>query len=799
MFKLLGGNWLLHVHFLLRTLAPLIIAGILLNLAPLTAFSSDDMEVVTVINIIEDTTWESGKIYRVSGTKTISENVTLTIEPGAVVKFVNTGILYVEGNILAVGTSDNVIGFTVGNDTSPGMGQQVAGINYLWKGLFIDGTGEAILDYVQIKHASIAGIESRGNLEVYNSTFQNNVEGIHVTGGNSIIENNGFSFNATGIKTSGAAPGQSTIKSNDFVMNSANNKGIDLFSTNLLVEIFENSFRGSGFLTSTVGIKLNSTENPENRLISIMFNTFENIGKGVEIVLGGHILRGNNFLSAYEGGVFFSSTPAIGQIYADIRYNYWNDTRGPAYLGNILGSVTIKDIPLLQFEPWGTRLYEPHYEALEVEIDYPQNGAYVIGAAEFRVSAADPNLKALAFYLDDNEICSFEGADFVNGSEIYSFQWELPEEDAANDSYIFKVTAANHLGEQVQDSLTFKYLGETPPLPELSIASPQQGSTLRGNVTIFVEAAAAEELGEDGLEYLYLEIDGELAAQAAAPYNTLSWEFETGSYGHGQYLLTAKVGDVLGQEVVQQISVIVDNRPPAQDYYYWDDTPWDVNETKKEDDGNEDKFSEQNEDMVLRCASEIFKDLEPGHPALEAISYLYARGIFRGVDVDKFGPDLQLSRAQTAALLMRVPLNFNNRNEQALPGDYFKDVDRETWFSSTVNRAAYLGLLEGYEDGTFRPRSPVSGAEFAALLLRLERFLFLNGENTDRDKIMEVDQGKRNALQDKTPQWARESTAQLLRKGILGNDELQWFEPRQPLTRAEAAILLWKACLYYAI
>ncbi|MDO9533786.1 MAG: S-layer homology domain-containing protein [Bacillota bacterium] len=811
MFKPLGGNLLFSTLLLLRTFLPLVIAAAFLNLAPLPAFSSKEMDVVNVTSITEDATWEGGKIYRVSETKTINANVTLTIEPGAVVKFVNNATLYVYGTIKAIGAPEELIYFTKGNDTSPGMGQAVEG-SAEWNGIWIRAAGDGELEHVQIRYAKEWGIRfdvTNGNLVINQSTFHSNKEGIRINGGNSIIENSIFSSNTRGIRFFALNGGHSSIRGNIFFMDTSNSMGLDIHTQNVSVNILENTFWGSG-LPSTVGINLSTSEDPENRLISMMFNTFESIGKGVGITLGGHILRGNYFLSAYDSGVYFSSTPALGQKVADIRYNYWNHSGGPSYQGNIGKGVTIKEISLLEFEPWGTRQYIPHYDPLEAAIDHPRDGAYVIGAAEFRVFIADPNLKELAFFLDEDEICRFEEVDFVNGSGTYSCLWELPEEDTAKERYILTVKAANHLGEKVEESLTFKYLRETPPFPELKITSPQQGSSLSGNVNVLIEAEAAEELGGNGLGYLYLEINGELAAQSEAPYTSLTWEFETGSYNNGHYLLTVKTADILGQEIFEQISIIVDNRTQAPDQYqYWDDTPSDVEETKERNteldkekaDHNSDEiqFSEEDEDPVLRCASEIFKDLGPDHPALEAISFLYARGIFRGVDTDRFAPGMHLSRAQAAALLMRMPLHFKSRGDQAFSEEFFKDVDRGTWFSSTVNQAAALGLLGGYGDGTFRPLSPVSGAEFAALLLRLERFLLQNGEYTDRNKLARIDQELGNATLGKTPLWARESTALLMRRGVLGNNELQWFEPRQPLSRAEAAILLWKACLYYKI
>ena len=70
-------------------------------------------------NISKDTTWETG-IYHVTNHVTIKSGATLTIQPGVIVKFHSTRILYVQGVLNAVGTEASPVVFTALADDSFG-------------------------------------------------------------------------------------------------------------------------------------------------------------------------------------------------------------------------------------------------------------------------------------------------------------------------------------------------------------------------------------------------------------------------------------------------------------------------------------------------------------------------------------------------------------------------------------------------------------------------------------------------------------------------------------------------------
>lgn len=48
----------------------------------------------------------------------------------------------------------------------------------------------------------------------------------------------------------------------------------------------------------------------------------------------------------------------------------------------------------------------------------------------------------------------------------------------------------------------------------------------------------------------------------------------------------------------------------------------------------------------------------------------------------------------------------------------FADIDKNTWYSDYIGYLAKYKVIEGYNDGTFKPDAPVTRAEFVAMSVR---------------------------------------------------------------------------------
>ncbi len=97
-------------------------------------------------------------------------------------------------------------------------------------------------------------------------------------------------------------------------------------------------------------------------------------------------------------------------------------------------------------------------------------------------------------------------------------------------------------------------------------------------------------------------------------------------------------------------------------------------------------------------------------PASEHKSYIV------GYPDGTFMPDGDMSRAEAAAIFAR--LIADEKGENISGKSSFSDVDKNGWYSDYIGYLAKYHIIEGYEDGTFKPDSPVTRAEFVAMSVR---------------------------------------------------------------------------------
>lgn len=108
-----------------------------------------------------------------------------------------------------------------------------------------------------------------------------------------------------------------------------------------------------------------------------------------------------------------------------------------------------------------------------------------------------------------------------------------------------------------------------------------------------------------------------------------------------------------------------------------------------------------------------------GHEAENELSVLGALGIFSGEQGlgGPVKPDDPLTRAQFCKVV--VVATGRGNMAQSLGGlrpDFADEVPQWAW--GYVNTAVYMGVINGYEDGTFRGDNPVTYAEAVTMLVR---------------------------------------------------------------------------------
>ena len=103
-----------------------------------------------------------------------------------------------------------------------------------------------------------------------------------------------------------------------------------------------------------------------------------------------------------------------------------------------------------------------------------------------------------------------------------------------------------------------------------------------------------------------------------------------------------------------------------------------------------------------------------GHWAEREIAAAAEAGFFMGYPDGSFQPERVLSREEMASLLFRMI-----QTDVQGAGPVFSDVLEERWSYQEITALAQAGILNGYEDDTFRPERALTRGEMAALLARL--------------------------------------------------------------------------------
>ena len=103
------------------------------------------------------------------------------------------------------------------------------------------------------------------------------------------------------------------------------------------------------------------------------------------------------------------------------------------------------------------------------------------------------------------------------------------------------------------------------------------------------------------------------------------------------------------------------------------------------------------------------------HWAKDIISTAQAHGIINGYDAQTFGPDDYITREQMAVMIARAAGLYN-----AAAGKYFADSSEfSEWAVNAIAAISEKGIINGYPDGTFRPKNLATRAEAVTVITKI--------------------------------------------------------------------------------
>ena len=183
--------------------------------------------------------------------------------------------------------------------------------------------------------------------------------------------------------------------------------------------------------------------------------------------------------------------------------------------------------------------------------------------------------------------------------------------------------------------------------------------------------------------------------------------------------------------------------------------------------------------------SSKFKDISPNHWANEQINSMVERKIISGFSDSTFKPDNVITRAEFAKLMV-LTLNIPSKKTEV---STFKDVYSDDWVFPYVEGAKYY--LTGFRTPNgdyFRPTRPAAREDMAVALVKA---LGYTDETIDINVLKRF--ADRESISPNLKKYVAIAVKHNIIQGYQSKDKKTFlFNPQNPLTRAEAAVLLFK-------
>lgn len=163
-----------------------------------------------------------------------------------------------------------------------------------------------------------------------------------------------------------------------------------------------------------------------------------------------------------------------------------------------------------------------------------------------------------------------------------------------------------------------------------------------------------------------------------------------------------------------------------------------------------------------------------GHWAEASIKQAAGTGIVTGYPDGTFKPGKTVTRAEFAVMLVNT-LGLKKTGAELT---FIDSASIGAWAQNAVSQVVQLGMMKGYENGTFHPNEEITRAEIAV---------------TITNAVGQISKGTPEAGfadDSEIPDWAKGSAAFLKQNGIMLGKDGNRFAPQEAATRAEAVTVL---------
>ncbi|MEG1880197.1 MAG: S-layer homology domain-containing protein, partial [Oscillospiraceae bacterium] len=145
----------------------------------------------------------------------------------------------------------------------------------------------------------------------------------------------------------------------------------------------------------------------------------------------------------------------------------------------------------------------------------------------------------------------------------------------------------------------------------------------------------------------------------------------------------------------------------------------------------------------------------------------------RGYPDNTIRPESNITRAEVSLVFFRLL-----ENSSAIPtvdDIKFSDVSMKDWYGLAIGTLNKLGIIDGYEDGTFRPDEPMTREEAATVAIKFDGL-----EKVQENPFVDIDDTR----------WAYDYILSAYKKGWFKGYPDKTFKPDGDILRAEFATLV---------
>lgn len=171
-------------------------------------------------------------------------------------------------------------------------------------------------------------------------------------------------------------------------------------------------------------------------------------------------------------------------------------------------------------------------------------------------------------------------------------------------------------------------------------------------------------------------------------------------------------------------------------------------------------------------SNNIFNDMENAAWAKECVQYLAENKIIDGYEDGSFKPFGNITREEFVKLTvsaLKLELSYC---------DEFSDVTEDKWYAGYVGAAYNAGITSGYDNGRFGAGENITRQDAAVILARA-----IKAENSENLSVFNDESD--------ISEYAVKPIKALFEKGIIKGNETGNFLPKNMLTRAEAAMMIY--------